>query len=239
MALTDPEVRVLAALIEKEAAVPESYPMTLNALRLACNQSTNRRPVVSYDDRTVEAALLSLKSVGLVRFVHPSHGGRTTRYRHTADERWRLSAGELLVLSALALRGSQTAAEIRSRIERLLPADESATIDELLDTLAARSPEPLAVRIERGPGERDDRWAAAIGTAATAAADTETTLGHDDDTGPLELADPSWRDDGDVGALEKRVAHLEATIADVAARLERLEQLAGAAGLYRSAPDSP
>ena len=114
MALTETEVRVLAALIEKEAAVPESYPLTLNALRLACNQTTNRRPVVSYDDRTVEAALLSLKSVGLVRFVHPSHGGRTTRYRHTADERWHLSHGELLVLSALALRGgAQTVAEIR------------------------------------------------------------------------------------------------------------------------------
>ncbi len=127
--------------------MPESYPMTLNALRLACNQSTNRRPVVSYDDRTVEAALLSLKSVGLVRFVHPSHGGRTTRYRHTADERWRLTPGELLVLSALALRGAQTVAEIRSRIERLLPADESSTVEELLDALAARSPEPLAVRL--------------------------------------------------------------------------------------------
>src|SRR5918994_7632745 len=117
MELTDPEVRVLAALIEKEAAVPESYPLTLNALRLACNQTTNRRPVVSYDDRTVEAALLSLKSVGLVRFVHPSHGGRTTRYRHTAGERWRLSAGELLVLSALALRGAQTANEVKARVE--------------------------------------------------------------------------------------------------------------------------
>ena len=158
MALSDPEVRVLAALIEKEAAVPESYPLTLNALRLACNQATNRRPVVSYDDRTVEAALLSLKSVGLVRFVHPAHGGRTTRYRHTADERWRLGAGELLVLSALALRGAQTAAEIRSRIERLLPDGETPTIEELLDALAARSPEPLAVRLGRRPGERDDRW---------------------------------------------------------------------------------
>ena len=163
MALSDPEVRVLAALIEKEAAVPESYPLTLNALRLACNQATNRRPVVSYDDRTVEAALLSLKSVGLVRFVHPAHGGRTTRYRHTADERWRLGAGELLVLSALALRGAQTAAEIRSRIERLLPDGETPTIEELLDALAARSPEPLAVRVGRRPGERDDRWSAAIG----------------------------------------------------------------------------
>ena len=167
MALSDPEVRVLAALIEKEAAVPESYPLTLNALRLACNQATNRRPVVSYDDRTVEAALLALKSVGLVRFVHPSHGGRTTRYRQTADERWHLPAGELLVLSALALRGGQTVAEIRSRIERLLPSDEAETVEEMLDSLAARSPEPLAVRLGRRSGERDDRWAAAIGSVST------------------------------------------------------------------------
>lgn len=163
MELSNPEVRVLAALIEKEAAVPESYPLTLTALRLACNQSTNRRPVVTYDDRTVESALLSLKSVGLVRFVHPAHGGRTTRYRHTADERWRLSTGEAIVLSALALRGAQTTAEVRARVARLLPADEAAAVDDMLDTLAARSPEPLATRIERRPGERDDRWVAAIG----------------------------------------------------------------------------
>jgi uncharacterized protein YceH (UPF0502 family) len=233
MELTDPEVRVLAALIEKEAAVPESYPMTLNALRLACNQSTNRRPVVSYDDRTVEAALLSLKSVGLVRFVHPSHGGRTTRYRHTADERWRLAPGELLVLAALALRGAQTVAEIRSRVERLLPAGESSTVDELLDTLTARSPEPLAVRLGRRPGERDDRWAAAIGSAAP---DDDDSAHVDDDlTGPLEFVEPEWRDD----SLRKRVDDLEATVADLGARLRRLEQLAGAADLYSPASDSP
>ena len=95
MALRSEEARVLASLIEKEAGTPDSYPLTLNALRLACNQSTNRHPVVAYDDRTVEAALLSLKSMGLVRFVHPAHGGRTVRYRHTADERWRLSPAEL------------------------------------------------------------------------------------------------------------------------------------------------
>lgn len=232
MALTDPEVRVLAALIEKEAAVPESYPLTLNALRLACNQSTNRRPVVAYDDRTVESALLSLKSVGLVRFVHPSHGGRTTRYRHTADERWRLAPGELLVFAALALRGAQTVADIRSRIERLLPADESTTIEELLDGLAARSPEPLAVRLGRRPGERDDRWAAALGSVAT---DDVAEQGDDDVTGPLDFAEPAWRDD----SMRKRVDELEATVADLVARLQRLEQLAGAAGIYSSASESP
>ena len=242
MALSDPEVRVLAALIEKEAAVPESYPLTLNALRLACNQATNRRPVVSYDDRTVEGALLSLKSVGLVRFVHPADGGRTTRDRHTADERWRLGAGELLVLSALALRGAQTAAEIRSRIERLLPDGETPTIEELLDALAARSPEPLAMRVGRRPGERDDRWSAAIGgvtigdlgagdvTVDDRSADDRSAddrSADEDITGPLGFVEPAWRDD----SLATRVVELESTVAALAARLERLEQLAGGAGL--------
>lgn len=231
---------MLAALIEKEASVPESYPMTLNALRLACNQTTNRRPVVAYDDRTAEAALLSLKSVGLVRFVHPSHGGRTTRYRHTADERWRLSPTELLVLSALALRGAQSVGELRGRIERLLPAGEGATIEQVLDTLAARSPEALAVRVGRRPGEREERWAALLGSGA---AD-----GNGDDTGPLDVVDPTWRDDpaphrhagdgdppGDQGAaaddtitaLQQRVEELTEVIGAVAQRLRRLEQRLG------------
>ena len=236
MALTDPEVRVLAALIEKEAAVPESYPLTLNALRLACNQATNRRPVVSYDDRTVEAALLSLKSVGLIRFVHPSHGGRTTRYRHSADERWRLSGGELLVLSALALRGPQTVAEVRARVDRLLPADEASTIEELLDAIAARSPDPLAMRLGRRPGERDERWVAAIGSPPSADDDRDDVVDDAGDiTGPLDFAEPEWRDESLQTSLErslqKRVEELEATVTSLAARLDRLEQLAAAAGL--------
>ena len=118
MELAPEEVRVVACLAEKEATVPDSYPLTLNALRLACNQTTNRDPVVAYDDRTVENALLSLKSMGLVRFVHPSHGGRTIRYRHVADERWHLSKAELGVLAVLVLRGPQTAGEVRSRVAR-------------------------------------------------------------------------------------------------------------------------
>jgi uncharacterized protein YceH (UPF0502 family) len=215
MALNEPEVRVLAALIEKEAAVPESYPLTLNALRLACNQTTNRRPVVSFDDRTVEAALLSLKSVGLVRFVHPSHGGRTTRYRHAADERWHLSPGELLVLSALALRGPQTVAEIRARVGRLVPADESATVEQMLDTLAARSPEAFAARIGRRQGERDDRWVALLGDAPAS--------GDGDDTGPLEIVEPAWRDDSDEADLRQQVEELTSRLARLEARLDAIE----------------
>jgi uncharacterized protein YceH (UPF0502 family) len=231
MALNEPEVRVLAALIEKEAAVPESYPLTLNALRLACNQTTNRRPVVSYDDRTVEAALLSLKSVGLVRFVHPSHGGRTTRYRHTADERWHLSPGELLVLSALALRGPQTVAELRARVGRLVPPDEGATVEEMLDALAARSPEAFTERLGRRAGERDDRWAALLG-------DTPRP-DEGDDTGPLELIEPAWRedrtapapaparrDDDDVTELRGQLDALASRLKRVEARLDAIEDSA-------------
>jgi hypothetical protein len=237
MALTNPEIRVLASLIEKEAAVPESYPLSLNALRLACNQTTNRRPVVAYDDRTVENTLMSLKSVGLVRFVHPSHGGRTTRYRHTAGERWRLSAGELLVLSALALRGAQSANEVKARVERLLPADEESTVEEMLDTLAARSPEPFAVRISRRPGERDDRWASALGDPATIGE-------HGDDTGELRLDDPALDTETAIAfegertpraampvsahdGLAERVDQLAAALADVTDRLTRLERELG------------
>ena len=157
MTLRSEEARVLAALIEKETAVPDSYPMTLNALRLACNQTTNRHPVVTYDDRVVENVLLSLKSMGLVRFVHPAHGGRTTRYRHSADERWRLSPAELGVLAVLVLRGPQTVGEVRARAERHLEGGES--VEEILDTLAARSPEPFAIRLERHAGERETRFA--------------------------------------------------------------------------------
>jgi len=253
VALSDPEIRVLASLIEKEAAVPDAYPLTLSALRLACNQTTNRRPVVAYDDRTVETALATLKSVGLVRFVHPSHGGRTTRYRHTAAERWHLSAGEALALSALALRGPQTTNEVRARIERLVPGDEEASIEAMLDALATRSPEPLAARLDRRPGEREDRWVALLGepldAAALAALAASATVDGDDadlsdasavwprpaagQTPPvavLAAVPPAAELAVTVAALADRVEQLGAVIGAVAARLERLERDLGVGG---------
>ncbi|MGI9028371.1 MAG: YceH family protein [Ilumatobacteraceae bacterium] len=218
MELSPEEARVLACLIEKETVVPDSYPLTLNALRLACNQTTNRHPVVAYDDRTVEAALLSLKSMGLVRFVHPSHGGRTIRYRHAVDERWRLSTPELGALAALVLRGPQTTSEVRMRAERHLAAGDSPnSAEEVLDALAARSPDPFAVRLERRAGEREARWAHAL------------TGKIDDDLGP-----PPPEADVDPDAAgdrppENRVAgsDLAQDVAELWARVERLERLLG------------
>jgi uncharacterized protein len=209
--LRSEEARVLAALIEKEAAVPDSYPMTLNALRLACNQTTNRHPVVTYDDRFVENVLLSLKSMGLVRFVHPAHGGRTTRYRHSADERWRLSPAELGVLAVLVLRGPQTIGEVRARAERHLAGGES--VEEILDTLAARSPEPFAVRLERRPGERETRFAHLL--CGEPEPDVAPAYG-------ATASQPPWP-----AATETSHAALAAEVAELRARLDRLETLLG------------
>jgi uncharacterized protein len=224
MELTPEEARVLACLVEKEATVPDSYPLTLNALRLACNQSTNRDPVVSYDDRTVEAALLSLKSMGLVRFVHPSHGGRTIRYRHAADDRWHLSKSELAVLAVLVLRGPQTVGEVRTRSERQLAGDDEATVDEILDTLAARSPEPFAALLERRPGERDPRWVHLLSGVATARLDTmarPVEAYHDgDDTAELPAA---------ATPVAPVKADLARDVAELWLRVERIERKLGLA----------
>ena len=211
MALRSEEARVLACLIEKEVTVPDSYPLTLNALRLACNQTSGRHPIVAYDDRTVDAALVSLKSMGLVRFVHPAHGGRTTRYRHTADERWRLDRAELGVLAVLVLRGPQTVGEVRARAERHL-AGADASVEEILDTLAARAPEPLAVRLERRPGEREVRYAHLL-------------TGEVEDVGEAPDGTGSLRRPSAVDADE--VAVLRAEVAALRARLDRLEELLG------------
>lgn len=220
MALSSDEARVLACLIEKEATVPDSYPLTLNSLRLACNQTTNRHPVVAYEDRTVEGALMSLKSIGLVRFVHPSHGGRTIRYRHIADERWRLEGGALAVLACLVLRGPQTVGEVRARTERQVATADGGTgsVDEILDTLAARSPEPFAVRLERRAGERDARWAHLLGGEVD---DVEPAVTPSTPSRPSfdEASTPSAAGDADRG--------LGAEVAQLRRRLDRLERLLG------------
>jgi uncharacterized protein len=159
MELTAAEGRVLGCLIEREAIDPDAYPVTLNALRLACNQSTERDPVVAYDDRTVEDSLLSLKSKGLARFTPPGKGERTTRYSHRAGDRWRMAGPELAVLSVLLVGGVQTVSEVRTRARRLAHLTDADQVDAVLDTLAARTPTPFAARLERRTGDGETRWA--------------------------------------------------------------------------------
>ena len=190
------QVRVLGCLLEKERTVPDSYPMTLNGLVTACNQSSNRFPVVSYDAGTVQRTLDGLKDMGLVRFVHPSHGERTTKYRQVVDERLALLPTEAAVLAVLFVRGAQTIAEIRSRTERLHTFDSVEEVVGALEGLARRD-EPLARALERRPGEREGRWTHVF-TQEEAAPATSTSA-----------APPSPSS----GALEGRIAELEAKVA--------------------------
>src|SRR5690606_31648206 len=164
----------------------------------------------------------SLKSIGLVRFMHPSHGGRTIRYRHVADERWRLERNELAVLALLVLRGPQTGGELRARGERQFSAD-GASVEDALDNLAARSPEPFAVQLERRPGERERRWAHLLCGAPdeTIASDSVDSV---DSGAPASTGQPTAVPAND------RIAELEAEVVALRTRLERLERELGIGG---------
>lgn len=168
--LSPEEVRVLGCLIEKEATTPDNYPLTLNALRNACNQSTSRDPVVSYDDRTVEQALGSLRERGLTRTVH-STSNRATKYRHVLPDVLDLGPAETAVLSVLMLRGAQTIGELKGRTER---QHGFASLDETASVLAGLADRGLALQLERQPGQKDARWIHLLSSPSTPAGAAET-----------------------------------------------------------------
>ena len=152
---------MLGSLVEKALTTPQQYPLTLNALVAACNQTTNRDPVVDYDDDTVQAALDELKELRLVRYVLPSHGRSVVRFRHVLDEALGLDARQCAVLAVLMLRGAQTAGELRIRTERMAQFDHVNEVEHELALLASRD-EPLATNIGRGPGQKEERWASPV-----------------------------------------------------------------------------
>jgi uncharacterized protein len=163
--LTAEELRVLGCLVEKELTTPQQYPLTLNALTLACNQSSNRDPVVSYDEATVEEAVTRAKTRGLARFVHPSHGRSVLRYRHELAEQLGLDQRQLALLSVLMVRGPQTPGELRGRTDRMAGFTDLAEVEAELGALARRE-EPLVVRLPRAPGQKEDRFVHCLGPAA-------------------------------------------------------------------------
>lgn len=206
MDLEPEEVRVLGCLIEKEATTPDVYPLTLNSLRLACNQSSSRSPVVSYDDATVQGALQTLRERGLTRIVHSVHN-RATKYRHVLDEQLRLDERELAVIGVLLLRGPQTVGELRSRTERMASFDSLGDVEQTLERLAARE-EPLVRRLERLTGQKDPRWVHLLGG--------EPDLSELAASAPApSRASAAVRDDGRIDELEARVASLEARLASL------------------------
>jgi uncharacterized protein len=187
------ELRVLGCLIEKQRTTPGAYPLSLNSLRLACNQSTNRDPVVEYDEPTIREALHRLSSRGWVRLASGA-GSRAVKYRHLFDGALNLSDAEISLLAVLMLRGPQTPGELKQRTERLHRFESPADVEVTLEGLLGRE---LAAQIPRRPGQKEQRYT--------------QLLGVDEEEGPEATAE----------SLEARVTRLEAEVRSLRERLAR------------------
>lgn len=152
------EVRVLGSLIEKQITTPEYYPLSLNALVSACNQKSNRDPVVSFDDVTVARALETLREKGFARMV-TGGDNRVPKYKHIADSVLNLSPGQVAALCVLMLRGPQTAGEIRGRTGSLFPFESIEVVERTIESLIQREPNSLAVKLPRQAGLKEPRFA--------------------------------------------------------------------------------
>ena len=161
--LTPAELRVLGSLLEKQRTTPDAYPLSLNSLRLACNQSTNRDPVVDYDEATIRDALHHLGRRRWTRLAS-GHGSRAAKYRHLLDEEpLEIGREEQALLSVLMLRGPQTPGELLARTERLYHFDGPGELHEVLERLIERE---LVARLDRRPGQREERYAHLLGEDA-------------------------------------------------------------------------
>ncbi len=254
MTITPEGGRVLGCLVEKQLTTPQQYPLTLNALTLACSQTTNRDPIMTFDEGMVEQALEELKVLRLVRFVLPSHGKSVTRYRHVLDEAYGLDSLRVALLAALLLRGPQTPGELRTRTGRMAEFSSVGAVNEELGVLA-RQPEPLVRLLPRRPGQKEDRWqqlvAMEAGGATVGAGPVSTALVGEnaaatrppasDAVSPPPLSDATDSDhtesidarradsdlQGRVHALASEVAGLRDEIVDLRASLDALRHSLG------------
>jgi uncharacterized protein YceH (UPF0502 family) len=197
------QVRVLGCLIEKQQATPDAYPLTLNSLRLACNQTTSRDPVVDYDEATVREAAQRLGQRGWARLAS-YHGSRTTKYRHLLDEALGLSPTERALLCVLMLRGPQTLGELKQRSEKLHPFADLKEVEETLDRLTARD---LGRWLERRPGQKEARYTQLLGEVDSTADEHE----------------PAARDgiEGELDRLRQEVVTLRREVAELREQIGR------------------
>ncbi len=229
--LTPVEQRVLGCLIEKRCTTPDQYPLSLNALRLACNQSTNRDPVTSYDEGTVREAAQRLSLYGLARLAS-GHGSRATKYRHLAEDVLGLGREELAVLTVLLLRGPQTPGELKARTERLAPLGSLADVEGILTALSQRE---YVRRLGRRPGQKEDRFEHLLGGSADR--DGGPVPAFVEAATPVPVAMPVAQPVAGAqqtptpaesnGELTERVAALEAEVAALRAELDELRELYG------------
>jgi uncharacterized protein YceH (UPF0502 family) len=229
--LTDSELRVLGCLIEKRWTTPDQYPLSINALRLACNQSTNRDPVTRYTEDQIFQAGQRLSKYGLARLAS-GHSSRATKYRHLAEEGLALNRDQLALLCVLLLRGPQTPGELKQRSERLVAAELSLhDVERVLAELTERG---YVADLGRRPGQKEDRWAQLLGgevaqpaeglSGVALASDFVPSSSEARDEVPDEYrpAPPPAATAQQVSALDARVAALEADLASLREQLADL-----------------
>ena len=216
--LTPVQVRILGCLIEKERTTPDNYPLTMNSLLSACNQTTNRYPVVTFTEATASNAVLNLRAENMLRIDY-SRSGRADKYRHVLDQVLDVDDAEISILAVLMLRGPQTGAELRTRTDRLHPLSDQSEVEAVLARLAAR-PEPLVIRLAPMPGQKEARWAHLLAgevapdeAAAAIAADASRSPSRTERIEALEDA---------VAQLTAELDQLRADHDALAARLEGL-----------------
>jgi uncharacterized protein YceH (UPF0502 family) len=187
------EIRILGSLVEKQRTTPDQYPLSLNGLRLACNQVTNRDPVVDYDEATIRGGLERLSRRGWVRLAS-GPGSRVAKYRHLLDDALGRVPSQLALLAVLMLRGPQTPGELKQRVERLYPYGSTEDVEQALETLAEHE---LVAKLARRPGQSQDRW--------------QQLLGGDGEESSAAVAEAARAPQG----LEERVARLEELVAEL------------------------
>jgi uncharacterized protein len=210
MDLDPVEVRVLGCLLEKQRTTPDAYPLSLNALRLACNQSTARDPVVSYEEPEIREALNKLGRRRWTRLAS-GHGSRAAKFRHLLDDTLGLSREEQAVLAVLALRGPQTSGELRSRTERLFHFGSAEDVEAVLARLGGRG---LAARQMRRPGQKEERFTHLLSDDLE---EEEAAAAPPPALAPISAAAPPA--DDRVDRLEREVAALKAQVAELRAEL--------------------
>ncbi len=226
--------RVIGSLVEKEMTTPDQYPLTIKALVAACNQASNRDPVVSYDEGTVLSALAVLKEQKLVRFVLPSHGRSAVRYRHVLPEALALDPRQSALVAVLLLRGPQTVGELRSRTDRMAEFD---TLDEVEHELVFLSnvEESLATKLDRKPGQKEERWICPLVASppvpipTTASSLTTGSSERAEGGGRLTLSPshpPSLAEDR-IEDLQEELATLRSEISELRRAIEELRESLG------------
>ncbi|MBS0452397.1 MAG: YceH family protein [Proteobacteria bacterium] len=208
------EIRVLGVLAEKQRTVPDSYPLTLNSLLAGCNQKTSRQPIMEVSEAQAQLALESLKRYSLIT---ETSGGRAYRYGHNVDGVLRIPSQSIALLTALMLRGPQTAGELRIACDRMHNFADISSVEAFLDEMAERPAGALVVKLARLPGAREQRWAHLLGDAPPVQ-DTLPPSSLDTTASPV-LADVTL---DEVATLKARVSRLEQDLASTRAALQRV-----------------